>query len=499
MAFPPEVWDGVLRRLAAELPSFATESWLAPLVPEASETGLRLLSPNIFHRNRVREQLLARIRELVREEHGAAIDVAVELGGTDEQRSSARAHVAELCKGLDADDGAARSGGSGPASAPAARPVRRPRSVERRGESGGSGKSRGPRREARLPSGPRRPVQPNFNQSFDNFVVGSSNALAREASLAIAAARHADLRQLYLCSAPGLGKTHLARAASVEASRSERVRYATAEAFTNEFMNAVRTKTMPAFTQRYRRSCDVLVIDDVPFFAGKVGTQLEFFHTVQQLLDCGSRVVLTGDRPPGELHNLEPSLRAQLESGFVATIEAPDDELRRGVLRSKASAGGVRLPEDCIEAIIESIEGSLRALDGMLVQLVTTASLLKRPIDLALTREVLTAKGAIPRADAVAPTPELVIEEVARFFKTTAEALASRSRRRDVLVPRQLAMFLCRRFTDASLPEIGRAFDRDHPAVRNAIRRVESDVMKRAKLRYQLEAVSERVRERLGR
>ncbi len=124
--------------------------------------------------------------------------------------------------------------------------------------------------------------------------------------------------------------------------------------------------------------------------------------------------------------------------------------------------------------------------------------MLKRPIDLSLTREVLAAKGAIARADAVRPTPELVIESVASFFKTTPEALASRSRRRDILVPRQLAMYLCRRFTDASLSEIGRALERDHPAVRNAIRRVEKNVTERAKLRYQLEAVSEHVREHLG-
>ena len=479
MTFPPEVWDGVLYRLAEELPSFAFDSWLAPLVAVVDERGLALFSPNEFHRNRVRETLLPRISTLVGEAVSGPVRVRVEVGGDAKRRR-------QQCERL----AARREASRGTANAAALD------SPAREGRATPAGES--PRTPAPHHRPPRSPEQQTFEQSFDNFVVGSANALAREAARAIADGRHAQLRQLYLHAAPGLGKTHLARAVVGESGRGARARYVHAERFTNEFMSAVRSKQMDGFKKRYRAGCDLLVVDDVHFLEGKVGTQIELFHTVQHLVDAGARVVATGSRPVAELRLLEAPLRSQLDSGFVACIEAPDAALRRSILRQKASAGGVRLPDDCLDLMVERLRGSVRDLDGALVQLVTTSSLLKRPIDLALTREVLTAKGAIDGDAQSRPRPEQVVEVVARFFKTTPEALSSRSRRRDILVPRQLAMYLARRFTDATLRQIGEALGREEPAVRNAIRRVERDAVERAPARYQLEAVSERVRERLG-
>jgi len=491
MTFPPKVWDGVLRRLAAELPPFAIESWLAKLVPEARDGQLRLLAPNAFHKNRVQDSLLPRIKTLLREELGHDIVVQVEVGGSDEARRETSQRVQEVC---------------------APEPVREPRSVPAERVTGRAqiavGEGR-PTAATRTSAGsappppaslklvePRSPEQRSFDHCFDNFVVGPTNALAREASLAIATGRHSQLQKLYLHSPAGLGKTHLARAVALESSQRERVRYATAERFTNDFMEAVRAKTIPAMVRRYRKQLDLLVIEDVQFLTGKNGTQLELFHTVQELLDSGARIVFTGNRPAPEL-DLEPQLRDQICSSFLAPIEPPDTALRRQLLRDKAAAGGVGLPEDCLDAMVQHLQGSIREIDAALIQLVTTASLLRRPIDRVLVDEVLAAKGAVPGGNTRRPTPSLVIEVVARFFDTTPAALATRSRRRDVLVPRQLAMFLCRRFTDAPLVEIGRAFGREHSAVRNAIRVVERRVTERAPSRYQLEAVSERVRDAL--
>jgi len=484
MTLPPEVWDGVLRQLALEMPRFATESWLSKLVLQSRDGELYLLAPNAFHKKRVRDTLLPRIRALLREQLGREIAVRVEVGGSDEARRKSEQHALEVC-------------GPQPIHAARSVPAEQVDARVRIAVGATHPQPRPTSSSAALKLVDSKPAaQPSPEQCFANFVVGPTNSLAREASLAIATQRHAHLQKLYLYSPAGLGKTHLAKAIAFESGQRERVRYATAEHFTNDFMAAVRAKTIPAMMRRYRKQLEMLVIEDVQFLSGKSGTQLELFYTVQELADRGARVVYTGDRPAPEL-DLEPQLRDQICSSFLAPIETPDSLLRRQLLREKAAAGGIGLPEECLDAMVQHLTGSVRELDAALAQLVTTSSLLRRAIDRNLVNEVLATKGALPASGRRRATPELVIDVVARFFDTTPAALATRSRRRDVLVPRQLAMVLCRRFTDVSLVEIGRAFGREHSAVRNAIRVVEHRVTQRAPARYQLEAVSGRVREAL--
>lgn len=252
---------------------------------------------------------------------------------------------------------------------------------------------------------------------------------------------------------------------------------------------------MSKFTRQYRGSCDLLVVEDVQFLEGKNATQLEFFYTVQQLLDSGGRVLMTGGQLPQAMGRLDPSLRSQLTAGFLAELTPPDEETRRRILKAKAASGGIHLPEDCLDLLVESLRESVRELDSTLIQLVTSASLLKRPIDLGLTRAALATKSPLAVRSAERRSPASVISVVARFFKTTPDVLASRSRRRDVLLPRQLAMYLCHRYTSASLGEIGQALGRNHPSVRNAIEKIEREIVERAPLRYQVEALCERVDE----
>jgi chromosomal replication initiator protein len=325
-----------------------------------------------------------------------------------------------------------------------------------------------------------------LSHTFESFVVGPCNALAREASFAVAQARQRGLNPLYLTAEPGMGKTHLARAVVHEARQhgAQRAIYESAEGFTNRFMAAIRSRSMDRFKNRYRESCDLFVLEDVQFLGSKAATQLELFHTVSHLIDAGVRVVLTGDRLPRDIDGLHARMCSQLTAGLVAEIERPDAEVRRGILRSKAAAGGVRLPADCLEVLVDSVRGSVRDLEGALGQLVATASLLKRPIDLELARTAPQTR----RLDV-----DTVLAQVESFFGVRREVLASRSRRRDVLLPRQLGMYLCRRFTDAALAEIARAFGRDHPAVSNAVRSVERAILERAPLRYQVEALSARL------
>jgi len=444
------LWDGVLRRLGADIPAHAVEAWIEPLVARGEDDRLCLLCPTPFHRDRIREQFLARIERCVAEEAGHALPVEVALN---------------------------------PSLPP---PPEAPRPVAPAAEQTA--------RAARANRPQRAPEQRALPYSFENFVVGPCNALAREASFAVASDRQRPLSLLYLTSDSGLGKTHLARAIVGEARTRgrDRVLYASAEGFTNDFMGSIRARRMEHFKRRYRDGCDLLVVEDVQFLRSKKATQLELFHTLTHLLDVGARVVLTADRLPRDIGELEPRLRSQMSAGFVAELEPPNATVRREILRAKAAAGGVGMPADCLELLVDSVRGSVRDLEGVLIQLVATAALLKRPLDLELTRAALHKITPSPTR-AARLEPSAIIEAVAAFFRTRPERLASRSRRRDVLVPRQLAMYLCRRYTDAPLTTIGRALGRDHPAVSNAVKAVERRILEHAPLRYQVEALCARL------
>jgi chromosomal replication initiator protein len=452
MDSPPAFWDGVLRRLGSDTPAFSLDAWVRPLAVEQHARGLRLVCPSPFHRERVRERFLAGIERCVAEEAGRALHVELAVGR--------------------------RRAPSGPAKPPA--PAAPP------------GRDAAPTPAAPAPAAARakRPLE----HSFESFVVGPCNALAREASFAVARGQQRGLETLYLSSASGNGKSHLARALVHEARRSGEGRaiYESAEAFTNRFMTALRSRSTEEFKRRYRQGCDLLVIEDVQFLDSKKSTQLELFHTLAHLVDAGARVVLTGDRLPRDIGGLETRLRSQVTAGLVAEIEPPDAEVRRRILRSKAAAGGVHLPSECVDLLVDSVRGSVRDLEGALIQLVATASLLKRAIDLELTRTAmrkLAPLHAAPRRLEL----ETVIGVVTGFFGVSRDALASRSRRRDVLLPRQLAMYLCRRYSGATLSEIARAFDRDHPSVSNAEKAVERGILERAPLRYQVEELTARL------
>ncbi len=353
----------------------------------------------------------------------------------------------------------------------------------------------GPARGSDQAEQPRLP----YPYSFDNFVVGPCNALAREAAFAVAGGQAMPLKQLYLASPSGLGKTHLARAVAAEVARQNArpVRYASAEVFTSEFVSALRSKTIAEFKRRYRpERGGLLVLEDVQFLAAKKATQLEFFHSVQHVLDAGGRVLLTGDRMPQDMEDLDERVREQLGRGFVAGLEAPDALVRRQILKVKAANGAIALPDECLDLLVESVSGNVRELESVLMQVVTTSTLLKRPIDLELTKSAIQQKVQAVAPPAKRPEIADVLGVVASFFKTTPQMLAARSRRRAVLLPRQLAMYLCHRHTDASLAEIGRALDRDHPSVRNAIKKVEREMLESPRTRYHVEALTTRIQER---
>jgi chromosomal replication initiator protein len=456
MDSPPNLWDGVLRRLGSETAPVALEAWLHPLAAREELDRLVLLAPTAFHRERVRTRFGARISSLIEELGGRPLELCIEVG-PDGARRVAAAAVAPC----------------------AVTPLLRstPARVER---------------PAPPPVEVGHAAQLVLPSTFETFVTGHANALAREASFAIAHGRQPALFPLFLAGEPGSGKSHLARAVVAEARLQGGVRalYATAERFTTEFTGAIRARHGGEFRRRYRQECDLLVLEDVQFLAGKRQTQLELIHVVEHLRAVGARVLLTGDRLPRHIPELSPRLASQLGSGLVAELELPDRALRRAILRDRAARGGVALPADCLELLVDGVRGSVRDLEGVLTQLVASASLLGRPIDLALTDAALRK---VSEPHAVRRDPAAVIDCVAAFFGISRAQLASRSRAERFGHPRQLAMYLCRRYTDASLSEIGRCFGRGHPAVANAVQKVERAILERAPLRYQVEELAARL------
>ena len=323
--------------------------------------------------------------------------------------------------------------------------------------------------------------------TFDTFVAGPSNALALEAARAVARGQAGPCSPLALAGPSGVGKTHLCRA--IQGTVDEPILYRSADEFTSEVTRAMRTGQMETIRHRYRRSLNVLILEDVQFLAGKKATQIEFFHTLDHLLSEGKRVIVSADRLPHEIEGLHEGVRSRIASGLVAYIGPPELETRRAILREKVASGGFRLDDECLEILATRPVDSVRDLLAGLNQVVARASLLRARPSPELVHAALQAVDVPGRRHSV----DEVAAMVARAYSITPVDLRSRSRRRRIVRPRQLAMYLCRRYTDASLLEIGQLFLRDNSSVRYAIEAVERRVLEQPQMRYELESLTARL------
>jgi chromosomal replication initiator protein len=333
------------------------------------------------------------------------------------------------------------------------------------------------------------PVSPLHAQEhlFERFVSGPESALALEAARAVARGDAGRCNPLFLVGGTGSGKTHLCRA--IHGAVGPAALYRSSEEFTSEVTDALRSGQMPRIRQRYRRQANMLILEDVQFLAGKRATQAELFHTLDHLVSHGRAVVLSADRQPSELDELDPKLRSRMASGLVARIGPPESPTRRSILRERAARGGVRVPDACLELLAERELASVRDLIAGLNQVVARASLLRAPITPELVAEALDAVDMPGRPR----TLEEIASVVSRAYGLDGDALRSRSRKRVVVQPRQVAMYLARRYTAAALADIGRAFGRDHTSVMYAIDVVERRIVERPQLRYELEALAARI------
>jgi len=487
MTQPLEAWERILHALAEALPPLVFEAWLDPLVAEPIDSGIRILCPSAFHRERIRDRFLATLTTRLRTQLGEPLKVNLAV----DPSARLRAHRQARQAGQTRPDGQPRPGND-------PRQDSQPTQTRPHLAPDPQAPEPGPRRVQthRIPAATPSHQVALLPHTFETFVVGPANALAREASVAVAEGRQLAMSPLCLVGGSGLGKSHLAHAIAHAARErnGEQVRLVSAEQFTNEITGSIRNRRTAEFKTRYREEVDVLVVEDVDFLQGKRATQLEFFHTLEWLQRRERRVVITAAQLPREIPDLDPRLASRMAAGLCAELEAPDPALRAEILRIKAAQGGVRLPDDCLERLTACSLASIRDLESALIQLVASASLLGRPIDLELTESAL--RKVAPRRELL--NPETVAQVVAAFFGTTRETLASASRRRDVLLPRQLAMYLSQRFTPASHQRIGKAFGRNHTAVANAIRVVERALLERAPLRYQVEALVGKLEEISG-
>ncbi|MBF8299661.1 MAG: dnaA 1, partial [Acidobacteria bacterium] len=313
----------------------------------------------------------------------------------------------------------------------------------------------------------------NPRYTFDTFIVGLSNQFAHAACRAVAEAPSRSYNPLFIYGGVGLGKTHLMHAVGqyvLQHNSTMKLTYISSERFMNEMINALRYDRILDFRERYR-SVDVLLVDDIQFVSGKEGTQTEFFHTFNALYDAQKQIVLSSDRPPHEIPALEERLRSRFEWGLIADIQPPDIETRVAILKRKAEAEAVPLPDDVAMYIAGRIKSNIRELEGSLIRLIAYASLTGLEITLDLTKDVL--KNVMEQDDK-AVTIETIQRFVSDYYQLKMADLKARNNSRSVAMPRQIAMYLCKSLTRASLPEIGRSFGgKHHSTVIHSIKKIE--------------------------
>jgi chromosomal replication initiator protein len=456
--------------------------WLNSGRPVALHADLMMVAvPNIFTRNQLEVRFRPDIEHILagffgRNVHLAVlVDDSLEAGGSEDYEINPPRADETNGHGSDVDQHPAGTNGVAPPTA---------FDLEARAE----GDTFRPRREvdARL----------NPKYTFETFVIGSSNRFAHAAAVAVAESPGKSYNPLTIYGDSGLGKTHLLHALG-HYVRSYfdrvRVRYVSTEELTNDFINAISQNKGVEFRRRYR-DIDVLLIDDIQFLEGKEQTQEEFFHTFNTLHNAQKQIVMTSDRPPKLLENLEPRLRSRFGWGLITDVQPPDLETRIAILRKKAGQERLVAGPEVLEFIASRIQTNIRELEGALIRVTAFASLNRQPVDLALAEQVL--KDLIPDGAEAQITTSMIMAQTASYFDVTIDDLCGQSRTHTLVGARQIAMYLCRELTDLSLPKIGAQFGgRDHTTVMHAERKIKTLMGERRSVFNQVTELTARIRQ----
>ena len=336
----------------------------------------------------------------------------------------------------------------------------------------------------------------NPKYTFDTFVIGNSNRFAHAASLAVSEAPARAYNPLFIYGGVGLGKTHLMHAIGhhvMENIPASRVLYLSSEKFTNEFINSIRDNKTVNFRNKYR-NIDVLLIDDIQFLAGKEQTQEEFFHTFNALHENNKQIIISSDRPPKEIPTLEDRLRSRFEWGLITDIQSPDLETRIAILRKKANSEKITVSNNVMLYIANNISTNIRELEGAFIRVIAYSSLTNRVIDVELAEEALQGILAQKNRPKFITIP-LIQKETCNQYGLKIEELKAKKRTRNVALPRQVAMYLSRELTDASLPKIGEEFGgRDHTTVMHAHKKILADL----KINHELKGTVEQIIDKIN-
>jgi chromosomal replication initiator protein len=439
-----EIWDEALSAIQGRIARQSFDNWFRPLSLESIEgSRIKILLPNRFFKEWFEDHYLAILKTVLEDLMFSSVEVILRV---PEQENQA---------GIDTK--VERS---------AKRPIRRHRN------------------EATF-------LNPKY--TFETFVVGRSNQFVHAGCLAVGEQLSKAYNPLFIYGGVGLGKTHLLHAIGhLVLRRNGRLRlsYVSSEKFTNDLINAIRFDSTVEFRNRYR-SLDLLLIDDIQFIAGKERTQEEFFHTFNELYDSTKQIVISSDSLPREIPTLEERLRSRFEWGLIADIQPPDLETKAAILRKKAQAEAVRLPDEVSLFIAKNVQSNIRELEGSLVRLIAYASLTGREISLELAQETLKELNA-ERAKVI--TLGAIQRAVADFFRVKVEDLKSKDRNQGIVLPRQVAMYLSRTMTTSSLPAIGEAFGgKDHTTVIHSCEKIKRRLAGDDGFRRQIESLTQAI------
>jgi chromosomal replication initiator protein len=317
----------------------------------------------------------------------------------------------------------------------------------------------------------------NKRFTFDNFVIGSSNRFACAACQAVAESPSRAYNPLFIYGQVGLGKTHLIQSITHKIHTlhpSLKIEYMTSEKFTNELIDSIRNRAMNDFRQKYR-TIDVLLIDDIHFIAGKESTQEEFFHTFNFLHESHKQIIITSDRPPNEINKLEERLSSRFAWGLITDIQPPDFETRVAILKKKMELETVVVPDAVISFIAEEIKTNIRELEGALIRVCAYGMLENKPVSLEMAQFIL--KDMV-KEKTKHISVENIQKTVADYYNINLGEMRAKRRNRNIMIPRQISMYLCRKLTNLSLPEIGNAFGgKDHTTVLHSFRKIEKEMV----------------------
>ena len=454
-------WASVLRDLQPH-----QQAWLRSSEPVTVHGTTAIVEvPNDFTRSQLEGRLRGHLEDALTEALGRETRLAVTVNPDLDDAEPPLADVDLSTKpSVDSSAPAAQA----PATPPAALEATRPPALETR-------------------------LNPKY--AFETFVIGSSNRFPHAAAVAVAEAPGKAYNPLLVYGDSGLGKTHLLHAIGHYVRSlytGAKVRYVSSEEFTNEFINAIRDDRQDRFKRRYR-DVDVLLIDDIQFLEGKTQTQEEFFHTFNTLHNANKQIVLTSDRAPKRLEDLEDRLRNRFEWGLITDVQPPDLETRIAILRKKAAMDRLTAPPDVLEFIASKIQTNIRELEGALIRVTAFANLNRQEVDMTLAEIVL--KDLIPEGGEPEITAPLIIAQTAAYFGLSIDELTGPSRGRHLVMARQIAMYLCRELTALSLPKIGAQFgNRDHTTVMYADRKINQLLAERRAVFNQVSELTNRVK-----